>query len=361
MNYTGNALSGIKSCIFSIYENLKNYFFLLLQRCTFLCGGFEIKEEIWIEKYRPFKLDDVVGQKEAIDRLKSYVKTRNLPHLLFSGPPGVGKTATSVSIARELFGDSWRENFTELNASDERGIDVVRTKIKNFAKTSPIGGADFKVIFLDEADALTSDAQSALRRTMERYTNNCRFILSCNYSSKIIEPIQSRCAVYRFRPLSDDAVAERIRFVAEKEGLDIADDGVDAITYIAQGDMRKAINALQAAALVEDTIHKDAIYKITATARPEQVRELITTALEGNFSAARKLLDVLLLEQGLSGEDVVGQIYRAMFEVEIPEKRMVELIDVIGEIDFRLTEGANERIQLESLLAHFALSAKEYQ
>lgn len=361
MSYAGNALSGIKSCIFFIYENLKNYFFLLLQECTFLCGGFEIKEEIWIEKYRPFKLDDVVGQNEAIERLKSYVKTRNLPHLLFSGPPGVGKTATSVSIARELFGDSWRENFTELNASDERGIDVVRTKIKNFAKTSPIGGADFKVIFLDEADALTSDAQSALRRTMERYTNNCRFILSCNYSSKIIEPIQSRCAVYRFRPLSDDAVAERIRFVAEKEGLDIADDGVDAITYVAQGDMRKAINALQAAALVEETIHKDAIYKITATARPEQVRELITTALEGNFSAARKLLDVLLLEQGLSGEDVVGQIYRAMFEVEIPEKRMVELIDVIGEIDFRLTEGANERIQLESLLAHFALSAKDDQ
>ena len=329
--------------------------------CTLLCGGFEIKEEIWIEKYRPFKLDDVVGQKETVERLKSYIKTRNLPHLLFSGPPGVGKTATSVSIARELFGDSWRENFTELNASDERGIDVVRTKIKNFAKTTPIGGADFKIIFLDEADALTSDAQSALRRTMERYTNNCRFILSCNYSSKIIEPIQSRCAVYRFRPLADEAVAERVRFVAQNEGLDIAEDGVDAIKYVAQGDMRKAINALQAAALVEDTIHKDAIYKITATARPEQVRELINTALDGNFSAARKHLDTLLLEQGLSGEDVVGQIYRAIFEIELPEKRMVELIDVIGEIDFRLTEGANERIQLESLLAHFALSGKEYQ
>ncbi len=331
-----------------------------MQECTSLCGGFDIKEEIWIEKYRPFKLDDVVGQKETVERLRSYIRTRNLPHLLFSGPPGVGKTATSVSIARELFGDSWRENFTELNASDERGIDVVRTKIKNFAKTTPIGGADFKIIFLDEADALTSDAQSALRRTMERYTNNCRFILSCNYSSKIIEPIQSRCAVYRFRPLSDEAVAERVRFVAENENLDIADDGVDAIKYVAQGDMRKAINALQAAALIADTIHQEAIYKITATARPEQVRDLIMIALGGNFGAARKHLDSLLLEQGLSGEDVVGQIYRAMFEVDIPEKMMVEMIDVIGEIDFRLTEGANERIQLESLLAHFALSGKEY-
>ncbi|QLC51190.1 replication factor C small subunit [Methanolobus zinderi] len=318
-----------------------------------------MKEEIWIEKYRPFKLDDVVGQSETVERLRSYIQTRNLPHLLFSGPPGVGKTATAVSIARELFADSWQENFTELNASDERGIDIVRTKIKNFAKTSPIGGADFKIIFLDEADALTSDAQSALRRTMERYTNNCRFILSCNYSSKIIEPIQSRCAVYRFRPLSDEAVAERVRLVAESEGLDIADDGVDAIKYVAQGDMRKAINGLQAAALIADTIHKDAIYKITATARPEQVRELIETALSGNFTAAREHLDSFLLEQGLSGEDVVGQIYRAMFELDIPERKMVELVDVIAEVDFRLTEGANERIQLESLLAHFALSGTE--
>ena len=305
------------------------------------------------------KLDDVVGQKETVERLKSYIKTRNLPHLLFSGPPGVGKTATSVSIARELFEDSWRDNFTELNASDERGIDVVRTKIKNFAKTSPIGGADFKIIFLDEADALTSDAQSALRRTMERYTNNCRFILSCNYSSKIIEPIQSRCAVYRFRPLSDDAVAERVSYVAEQEDLKIAEDGIDAIKYVAQGDMRKAINALQAAALIDSTIHKEAIYKITATAHPEEITDLIGTALDGSFTGARKKLDKLMMEQGLSGEDVIGQIYRAMFEMDIPEKLMVELIDVIGETDFRLTEGANERIQLECLLAHFALSRPE--
>ena len=276
--------------------------------------------------------------------------------MLFSGPPGVGKTATAVSIAREMFGETWRENFTELNASDERGIDVVRNKIKNFAKTTPIGGADFKIIFLDEADALTSDAQSALRRTMERYTNNCRFILSCNYSSKIIEPIQSRCAVYRFRPLSNDAVAARTRYIAKKEGLKVADDGIEAIKYVAQGDMRKAINALQAAALIDETIHRDTIYKITATAHPEEITDLVRTSLGGDFTAARKKLDVLVLQQGLSGEDVVGQIYRAIFDLDIPDRLMVDLIDVIGEIDFRLTEGANERIQLEALLAHFALS-----
>ncbi|WP_135609578.1 replication factor C small subunit [Methanococcoides sp. AM1] len=324
-----------------------------------MTGGFEIKEEIWIEKYRPFKLEDIVGQKETTERLISYVKSGNLPHLLFSGPPGVGKTATAVSIARELFGDGWRENFTELNASDERGIDVVRTKIKNFAKTSPIGGADFKIIFLDEADALTSDAQSALRRTMERYTSNCRFILSCNYSSKIIEPIQSRCAVYRFRHLTEDSIAERCRHIAEKEGLSIADDGMDALKYVAQGDMRKAINALQAAALFDKTIHKDAIYRITATAHPEEIMELLKTALSGNFVLARKKLDTLMLEKGLSGEDVVGQIYRAIFDMEVSGQRMVDLMDMIGEVDFRLTEGANERIQLDALLAHFALTKEQ--
>lgn len=315
-----------------------------------------IKEEIWIEKYRPYKLDDIVGQSEAIKRLKSYISTKNLPHLLFTGPPGVGKTAAAVAIAKELFGDVWHQNFTELNASDERGIDVVRTKIKDFSKTSPIGGADFKIIFLDEADALTPDAQSALRRTMERYTNNCRFILSCNYSSKIIEPIQSRCAVYRFRSLSPEAVEKRVRYIAEQEGLQISEDGIGAIKYVSQGDMRKAINALQASALIDEVIDKDTIYKITATAHPEDIEALVQKALDGNFKSARETMERLMSEQGLSGEDIVGQIYRAIFNLDISEKLMVELIDKIGETDFRLTEGANERIQLEALLAHFTLS-----
>lgn len=314
-----------------------------------------LKEEIWIEKYRPKRLDDVVGQTEVIKRLKSYVQSRNLPHLLLSGPPGVGKTASAVCIARELFGEAWTNNFTELNASDERGIDVVRNKIKNFARTAPLGEAEFKIIFLDEADALTSDAQSALRRTMEKYTATCRFILSCNYSSKIIEPIQSRCAVYRFKPISSAAVEERIRHIAKTEGVNLTDDGMDAIKYVAAGDMRRAINALQAAAMLDKTVNMDAIYKTTATAKPEEVVELIKLGLEGNFMKARAKLDYLLIEQGLSGEDIIGQIYRAMFDMTIPDKLKVDLIDRIGEIDFRMAEGANERIQLEALIAHFML------
>ncbi|CAD7767957.1 Replication factor C small subunit [Candidatus Methanoperedenaceae archaeon GB37] len=314
-----------------------------------------MREVIWIEKYRPHRLEDVVGQDEVIRRLRSYVRSGNLPHLLFSGPPGVGKTASAVSVARELFGEEWHNNFIELNASDERGIDVVRHKIKDFARTAPLGEADFKIIFLDEADALTHDAQSALRRTMERYTKSCRFILSCNYSSKIIEPIQSRCAIYRFKPVSDEAVEERIRYIASQEGLTVTDDGVDAIKYVAHGDMRRAINALQAAAMMSTRIDVDTIYQITATAHPERMVELIKVSLKGDFMAARSMLDDLLMEEGLSGEDVLAQLHRAVFEVNIPEKSKLQLMEKIGEVDFRLTEGANERIQLESLLAYFAI------
>lgn len=266
-----------------------------------------------------------------------------------------------------MFGeDLWRENFTELNASDERGIDVVRSKIKNFAKTASIGGAPFKIIFLDEADALTSDAQAALRRTMERFSSNCRFILSCNYSSRIIEPIQSRCAVYRFRRLSDEAIKERLEYIAKDQGLIISEDGFEALIYVAQGDMRKAVNSLQAAAFLDPgkSISKETIYRTTATANPEDIKHLIETALTGNFRIARKELNRLLYEEGLSGEDIVGQIYRFISEMDnrtvldlrLSEKRIVELVDIVGEIDFRLTEGANEKIQLEALLAHFALS-----
>jgi replication factor C small subunit len=312
------------------------------------------RHEVWIEKYRPTTLDEVVGQTDITERLSGYVEREDLPHLLFSGPAGVGKTSAAIAIAHERYGDDWEANFLELNASDERGIDVVRERIKNFARSS-FGGFDYRVIFLDEADALTSDAQSALRRTMEQFSNNTRFILSCNYSSQIIDPIQSRCAVFRFSPIPDDAVAERIREIAEIEGIELADDGVEALVYAADGDMRKAINALQAAAVLGDTVDEAAVFTITSTAKPEDIREMVEAALDGDFTGARTVLDDLLTEQGLAGGDVIDQLHRSVWEFDLDDEAAVRLLDRIGEADYRIAEGANERLQLEALLAAVAL------
>ena len=315
-------------------------------------------QTVWVEKYRPKKLSEVVGQKAIVERLSSYVRTRSMPHMLFAGPAGCGKTTSAMSLARELYGDSWRENLIELNASDERGIDVVRGKIKDFARAATIGGSEFKIIFLDEADSLTSDAQAALRRTMERYTATCRFILSCNYSSKIIEPIQSRCAVFRFKPLMEADVREYLMRIASAEKLDLREGGVDAITSIATGDLRKATNMLQVAASGTDMVDQDVVYESTESMRPKEVDELLQVALKGNFTGARSKLDDLIVRHGLSGEDIVKGIHRAVFDLPVDEDAKIRLVDRVGEAEFRIVSGSSERIQLEALLAHFAYEGR---
>jgi replication factor C small subunit len=315
----------------------------------------EESHAIWIEKYRPTRLSEIVGQDEIITRLQSYVKTGNLPHLLFTGSAGVGKTTAAVALAREFFGETWHMNFREMNASDERGIEVVRNQIKQFARTSPLGGSSFKILFLDEADALTPDAQAALRRTMESYALTCRFILSCNYSSKIIDPIQSRCAIYRFRPLSRDAIAEEIHRIAGMEKIRVTGGAIDAIVYVAQGDMRKAINALQGAAIVSDEIDEKMVYAITSTARPDEIEDLLSLSLKGDFEAAEAVLNSLLYERGIAPNELINQCYRALVKREMDPGLRVALIDTLGEADFRLSEGASSDIQLEALVARFVL------
>ena len=309
----------------------------------------------WVEKYRPAKLADVIGHEDITKRLKQYVVQRNLPNMMFSGPAGTGKTSSSIALARELFPNSFEQNFLELNASDDRGIEVVRKTIKDFARTLAFDSG-FKIIFLDECDALTSDAQQALRRTMEKYTKTCRFILSCNYSSKIIEPIQSRCVVYRFKPLGAKDVEKQMQDIADKEKLTIDEKAKVAVNYISQGDLRKAVNILQAASTLDKKITEDIVYKVSSRARPEQVQEMILLALKGKFLDARKKLEELMYEQGMSGEDILVQLYRetmALTDKDLVEKDKIALVDTIGEYDFRLVEGANERIQLEALLAQF--------
>ncbi len=312
-----------------------------------------------MEKYRPATLDEVVGQDDIVARLKAYVRAGNLPHLLFAGPAGTGKTTCAIALAHELFGEDWKANFSETNASMDRGIETVRGDIKNMARTAPIGERGFKVIFLDEADNLTADAQAALRRTMETYTRTARFILSCNYSSRIIEPIQSRTAVFRFRPLKPEAIKAYLERIAKGEKLKITKEGMDALVYIAAGDMRRAVNALQVAAAIDATIDEDALYKAASAARPELVKNLIEVSLGGDFIKARDALDHLLIEYGLSGEEVVRAIHRTVFDLSVPDEFKVRLIDRIGEAEFRLVEGSNERIQLEALLAHFVVAGQE--
>jgi len=310
---------------------------------------------MWTEKYRPKTLDEIVGQEPIVERLKGFLVERDLPHLLLSGPAGTGKTTAILAFAHDLYGGQLQGNFLELNASDERGIDIVRNRVKDFARTKPLGSAQFKIITLDEADSLTRDAQHALRRTMERYAASCRFCLICNYSSKIIEPIQSRCAILRFPRLDEKHVIQRLTFIARKEDVQLVQDGIQAIIYVSAGDLRKAINVLQASAVTQKKVDADTVYSITGKARPEEVRQMINGALEGRFVEAQEKLQNLLIWQGLAGEDVVRQIHREVLLSGIDEVIKVQLVDVVGEAEYRLAEGADPEIQLSYVLARFAL------
>ncbi|MDD5172275.1 MAG: replication factor C small subunit [Candidatus ainarchaeum sp.] len=308
----------------------------------------------WTEKYRPKKLEEVAGQKEVVESLKAFVKVKNMPNMLFAGPPGVGKTTCCLALAHELFGDGYQGNFLELNASDDRGIDIVRGRIKDFARSVSLGEAPFKLIFLDEGDALTADAQQALRRTMEANSAVTRFIISANYSSRIIEPIQSRCAVFRFMPLAEKDMRKTLEHVVKAEKLKADDKAYEAIFYISEGDMRKALNIIQGCAMHSNHITEELVHKTSSRATPKEVREMVSLALGGKFQLARENLDKLIITYGLSGEDIIYQVYREIGKLEIDEKQRMQLIETVGECNFRLVQGASERIQIEAMLARFA-------
>ena len=316
---------------------------------------------MWSEKYRPKTLDEIVNQREIVTRLKTFVEEKNLPHLLFVGPAGVGKTTSILALARDLYGSSYRNFILELNASDERGIGIIREKVKNFARTSAIASpVSFKILIMDEADHLTSDAQHALRRTMELYTNTCRFCLLGNYSENIIDPIQSRCSVFRFSPLAEVELKNYIKEIAIKENLRIVEEGLDAIYQASKGDVRKAINMLQAAAANQTLIEDVTIYNLLGNVSPEKIKEMLSVALEGKFLESRELLRELLIDQGLAPEDIIRNIYREiMRNPSLTEHMKIRLSDIIGEVDYRLTQGSRSEIQLSTLLAHLTLIGEE--
>ncbi len=311
----------------------------------------------WIEKYRPSTLNDVIGQSHVTPRLKGYIKDKNVPNMMFTGPAGVGKTSSAIALAKEIFGVHYERNFLELNASDDRGIDVVRNVIKDFARPPPLE-ANFKIIFLDESDSLTNDAQHALRRTMEKYTKTCRFILSCNYSSKIIEPIQSRCVVFRFTPIEKQDIIDKLDSILKKEGKNVDSKVMDAIYYVSSGDLRKAVNIMQAALGSENSITDKDVYSISSRARPDEIKQMIDVAVQGKFKDARDLLYKVMFEYGMSGEDIISQIYREIVdfdEQKINMHKKIKIIGIISDYNFRITQGSNERLQIEAMLSQFAL------
>ena len=313
------------------------------------------ESSLWTEKYRPAGFSDIRGQAEIVKSVKAFVDQQNLPHLLFTGPAGVGKTSLSLVIVKKLFGDLWRQNLLELNASDERGIDVIRNKVKDFARTKAIGNVPFKIIYLDECDALTREAQQALRRTMENYTQTCRFILSANYSSKIIEPIQSRCVVFRFKQLEKNEIFAIIDKIAASEKIKIDEKAKHALYGICEGDCRNLENILQSCAAITDVITEDIVHSMASVAKPKEIKEVLDLAIQGKFIDSRNKLLNLMLSYGLAGIDVIKQIQKSILDLDLDNRSKMILMEKCGEIEFRMTEGSDPFIQLEALLSQFCL------
>ncbi|KIP10111.1 hypothetical protein PHLGIDRAFT_125772 [Phlebiopsis gigantea 11061_1 CR5-6] len=306
----------------------------------------------WVEKYRPKILDDIVGNGETIERLKVIAKDGNCPHIIISGMPGIGKTTSVHCLAHQLLGDAYKEGVLELNASDERGIDVVRNKIKTFAQkkvTLPPGR--HKIVILDEADSMTPGAQQSLRRIMELYANTTRFAYACNMSNKIIEPIQSRCAILRYAKLKDAELLKRLLEICEMEDVKYNDDGLTALIFTAEGDMRQAINNLQSTHSGFGFVSADNVFKVCDQPHPVTVQAMISACIKGDIDQSMEKLNELW-NQGYSAVDIVVTVFRVVktFD-EIPEYTKLEYIKEIGFTHMRILEGVGTLIQLGGLMA----------
>lgn len=303
---------------------------------------------MWVEKYRPWDFDSMVNQVEVVRRLKSFVKNPDeMPHLLFSGPAGTGKTSVSLILAKNILGDFWRDNVLEMNASDERRLEDIRTKVKSFAKYVPIG-VKFRLIILDESDFMAPAAQPALRRIMEANAKTTRFILICNYSSKIIEPIQSRCAILRFRRFKPEDVIPALKNICRKENVDFDTKALQMIYEMSGGDLRNAINALQTSATI-GKVTVENVESIAGIEFKERVGELVGFALKGEFNKAREGLIDFLQKYGMSEEDFIKYVNETLFR--LPLKKPGQAARLLAEYDSRLLNSSNPQIQLSALLA----------
>lgn len=318
--------------------------------------NYALKLELpWVEKYRPHTLNDIVGNVATIERLKVISANGNMPHLIISGLPGIGKTTSVHCLAHELLGDKYSEAVLELNASDDRGIEVVRNKIKQFAqKKVQLPQGRHKIIILDEADSMTAGAQQALRRTMEIYSNTTRFAFACNQSNKIIEPLQSRCAILRYARLQDEEVLKRLLEIIEAEKVEFTNDGLEALIFTAEGDMRQAVNNLQSTVAGFGLVNGENVFQIVDSPHPLIIKRIVLNAVTGKFDESLDLL-AQLWEKGYSAIDIASTSFKVTKNMtEISESKRLEVMKEIGLSHMRVLEGIGSYLQLQGMLARIA-------
>jgi replication factor C small subunit len=305
---------------------------------------------LWIEKYRPQSFDEIIGQKEIVEKLKAMAQKKEIQHMILSGPPGVGKTTCAVVLAKEVFGQAWNQNFIELNASDDRKLSVIQGKVKEFARTKPID-SPFKIILFDEADSLTQEAQQALRRMMEEYSLTCRFLFSANYQSNIIEPLQSRCAILRFQPLSKSDVIKLIDRIAANEKLEVDSEAKDSLEYVSRGDSRTLVNLLQSLSNVSKKIDAKTVLQSAGLMDVSKTMEGLKVALSGDFKKSREIFSSII-ESGVNMKELLISIFNIISSTDVVnDKIKTYVFEKLAEVDYRIVEGATPFIQFQAFLA----------
>jgi len=309
-------------------------------------------ENVFTEKYRPSALDDIIGQDRIINRFKGFVEIGRVPHLLLIGREGVGKTTAALALAKDLYGEFYRSNFLELNASDEGKVEVMRGKVNRYTQISPALGRNFKLVFMDEADYLSSGAQAALRRIVEKHSNICRFIFSCNFPHRIIEPIIGRCSQFRFRPINSKDMYPFLEKVVEKESIDITNDALALLSKLSQGSMRKSLNVLDTIKSSNmSSIDIAEIYELTYWVDYDEIRDLLRIIREKDMSAATKKLNQLLFVKCYTEKEVVKAITEVVEESDLPMKVKLRSISFLGTVEFRISVGSSPFVQLRAFMA----------